>query len=139
MFLYLLEDGSNLHKIGSSANNACYLHSAMNTPEIFRIYFRSYFPIYTEMTVGDINAIQKGLYHKVGVPARENGGRGWRRAVFVLSLCIRGVWGDGALEHWGVGGYIPGDVCHYLMCHLCFVAVCQYDARCLSSLGLWGI
>jgi hypothetical protein len=36
-----------------------------------------------------------------------------------------------------MGASVLGDVSHYLICHLCFVAVSQYDAECLSSPGLW--
>ncbi len=38
-----------------------------------------------------------------------------------------------------MGISIPGDVSHYLIWHLYFVAVSQYDAECLSFLGLWSI
>ena len=49
-----------------------------------------------------------------------------------------GRWGIGALERGGIGVSVLGDVCHYLICHCCFVAESQYDAKCPCFLGLWG-
>lgn len=57
-------------------------------------------PVYAEMIVGDENTVQKGLYHKVGVSASENGLEGWRRAVFMfLHHRDMGIQGDGDIGH----------------------------------------
>jgi len=38
-----------------------------------------------------------------------------------------------------MGASVAGDFSHYLICHLCFIMVRQYDAQCPSFLGLWTV
>ena len=40
---------------------------------------------------------------------------------------------------WGYGASVLGDVSHYLISRLYFIALRQYDAQCPSSHGLWTV
>jgi len=54
------------------------------------------------MTVGDKNTVQKGLYHKVGVPARENGLAGLAQGSLYVGFVHHremGRWGNGDMGH----------------------------------------